>query len=314
MAEFKIPLVAVVGPTASGKTKLAVEICKKLNGEVISCDSMQIYRGMDIATAKPTVEETQGIPHHLIGFVKITDTYSVATYCEDAKKIISDVHKRGKLPVLAGGTGLYYSSLVDNISFAEEDTDYEYRVKLRKTAQEKSPAYLLQVLREIDPDSAEVLHENNLGRIIRALEIHHITGKTKTEQEALSRLTPSPYNLTTIGLDARDRNFLYEKINSRVDLMLEKGLLQEAREFYKGNPSSTAVQAIGYKELRPFLDGELSLEECAENLKMKTRNYAKRQLTWFRRDKRVNFLFIDDYPCFDDLVKAALTLAERGIK
>lgn len=314
MAEYKIPLIAVVGPTASGKTKLAVEICKKLNGEVVSCDSMQIYTGMDIATAKPTPEERQGIPHHLIGFAKITDTYSVAAYCEDAKNIIADIDSRGKLPVLTGGTGLYYSSLVDNISFIEEDTDYEYREELRKIAQEKSPAHLLQMLREIDPESAEVLHENNLGRIIRALEIYRTTGKTKTEQEAQSRTVPSPYNLMVIGLDARDRNFLYERINRRVDLMLEEGLLQEAKEFYDSNPSSTAVQAIGYKELKPFLDGALPLEECVENLKMKTRNYAKRQLTWFRRDERVNFLFIDDYPCFDELVKAALTLAERGIK
>lgn len=308
MAEFKIPLIAVVGPTASGKTSLAVSLCKKLNAEAVSCDSMQIYKGMDIATAKPTNEETEGIPHHLMGFLNPDESYSVAKYCEDAKKIIEDISSRGKMPILVGGTGLYYSSLVDNIQFFPEETDFEYRDMLKLRAEKEGADVLLEELKAVDPEAANSLVSNNLGRIIRALEIVHTTGKTKTEQNKLSRLDPSPYELTAICLDARDRQFLYDRINRRVDMMLEAGLLNEAKEYFAANIGRTAAQAIGYKELHPYFLGEKSLEECIETLKMQTRRYAKRQLTWFRKDERINFLYIDDYQNGDELLNAALEI------
>ncbi|MCQ2476795.1 MAG: tRNA (adenosine(37)-N6)-dimethylallyltransferase MiaA [Clostridia bacterium] len=308
MAEYKIPLIAVVGPTASGKTSLGVNICKRIGGQVVSCDSMQIYKGMDIATAKPTADEMQGVPHHLIDFASPAELFSVAAYCEKAKKCIDEIRLAGDIPVLVGGTGLYYSSLVDNIGFIEQETDYEYRQYLRDRAEKEGAAVLLAQLKEIDPEAASKLHENNLGRVIRALEIYHSTGKTKSEQNELSRSVPSPYKLTAICLDARDRQVLYDRINMRVDIMLENGLLEEAKRFFESDPSGTAVQAIGYKELKPYLDGEKSLDECVENLKMQTRRYAKRQLTWFRRDERMHFLYIDDYSSAEELTDAAMEI------
>ena len=313
MEESKIPLIAIVGPTASGKTSLAVEICKRYNAEAVSCDSMQIYKGMDIATAKPTVEEMQGIPHHLIGFLDPDDVFSVAKYCETAKSIISDIHSRAKKAVLVGGTGLYYSSLVDNIEFLQEETDFEYRELLKKRAESEGAQVLLDELHKIDPESASQLHVNNLGRIIRALEIHHSTGKTKTNQNEESRNNPSPFVTTAICLDARDRQFLYDRINRRVDIMLENGLLEEARAFLESPLGRTARQAIGYKELNPYFSGEKTIDECVENLKMQTRRYAKRQLTWFRRDEKIRFLYIDDYSSGEELLDAACEIIERSV-
>lgn len=307
MAEYnKIPLLAVVGPTASGKTALGVSICKKIQGEVISCDSMQIYRGMNIATAKPSVEEMDGVPHHLIDFVNPDETFSVAKYCELAKNVIQDITARGKIPVLVGGTGLYYSSLVDNINFLDEETDFEYREFLKGRADNEGSNVLLEELKKVDPKTALRLHANNTGRIIRALEIYHTTGKTITEQNELSRANPSPYDVKTVCLDAKNRQFLYDRINLRVDLMLEAGLVDEAKAFFEKNAGRTAVQAIGYKELKPYFDGTATLDECVENLKMQTRRYAKRQLTWFRRDDRIKFLHIDEYASLEELTKAAL--------
>ncbi len=311
MEESKIPLIAVVGPTASGKTSLAVNLCRQYGAEAVSCDSMQIYEGMDIATAKPTAEEMQGIPHHLIGFVKPDEPFSVAKYCEFARKAIFDIAGRGKKTVLVGGTGLYYSSLVDNIEFLPEETDFEYREFLRKRAENEGAEVLLNELSIIDPEAASQLHVNNLGRIIRALEIHRTTGKTKTIQNEESRKCPSPFNPIPICLDAHDRQFLYDRINKRVDIMLESGLLEEAKAFFESPLGRTARQAIGYKELNPYFNGEKSLEECVENLKMQTRRYAKRQLTWFRRDERMNFLYIDDYGNSEDLLNAAIGIIER---
>ncbi len=313
MEESKIPLIAVVGPTASGKTSLAVNVCKHYGAEAVSCDSMQIYKGMDIATAKPTEEEMQGIPHHLIGFAQPDEPFSVAKYCDMAKAVISDITGRGKKAVLVGGTGLYYNSLVDNIEFLPEETDFEYREMLRRKAEEQGAGELLEELFKIDPESAKELHENNLGRIIRALEIHHTTGKTKTLQNEQSKRNPSPFRPIPICLDARDRQFLYDRINKRVDIMLENGLVEEAKAFFNSPLGRTARQAIGYKEIDPYFKGEKSLDECIENLKMQTRRYAKRQLTWFRRDERMNFLYIDDYGSADELLCAAIKIIERRL-
>lgn len=311
MAESKIPLIAIVGPTASGKTSLTVELCKAIGGEAVSCDSMQIYKGMDIATAKPTPEEMQGIPHHLIGFAESDEVFSVAKYCEYAKNIISDIHSRGKKAVLVGGTGLYYSSLVDNVEFLPEDTDFEYREMLKSRAEKEGAQVLLDELAAVDPEAASRLHPNNLGRIIRALEIYRTTGKTITEQNELSRSNETPFETVSFCLDARDRQFLYDRINRRVDIMLESGLEAEARAFFENPLGRTARQAIGYKELYPYFAGEKSFEECIENLKMQTRRYAKRQLTWFRRDERMNFIFIDDYADTDEMLRAVLEKIER---
>ena len=311
MAESKIPLIAIVGPTASGKTSLAVAVCKALGGEAVSCDSMQIYKGMDIATAKPTAEEMQGVPHHLIGFAEPDEVFSVAKYCETAKEKITDINSRGKKAVLVGGTGLYYSSLVDNIEFLPEETDFEYREMLRRRAETEGSQALLDELAQVDPEAASRLHPNNLGRVIRALEIYHTTGKTITDQNEQSRNADSPFETVAICLDARDRQVLYDRINKRVDIMLETGLVEEAKAFYENPLGRTAKQAIGYKELNPYFAGKKPLDECIENLKMQTRRYAKRQLTWFRRDERMNFIYIDDYASFDDMLKAALDIIER---
>ncbi len=312
MAESKTPLIAVVGPTASGKTSLAVEICKRIGAEAVSCDSMQIYKGMDIATAKPMPEEMQGVPHHLIGFLNPDEPFSVAKYCELARDAIADITVRGKKAVLVGGTGLYYSSLVDNIEFLPEETDFEYREMLKKRAETEGVQVLLDELAAVDPEAASALHVNNLGRIIRALEIYHTTGKTKTMQNEQSVQNPTPFKTTAICLDARDRQFLYNRINKRVDIMLEAGLLEEAKAFFESSLGRTARQAIGYKELYPYFKNERTLDECIENLKMQTRRYAKRQLTWFRRDEKINFLYIDDYSSGEELLNAASEIIERG--
>ena len=313
MVESKIPLIAIVGPTASGKTSLAVEICKRFGAEAVSCDSMQIYKGMDIATAKPTEEEMQGIPHHLIGFLDPDESFSVARYCELANEAISDINIRGKFSVLVGGTGLYYSSLTDNIEFLPDETDFEYRDYLKKRAESEGAQVLLDELCSVDPEAAKNLHVNNVGRIIRALEIHHTTGKTKTMQNQQSRQNPSPFNTVAICLDARDRQYLYDRINKRVDLMLKAGLLEETKAFFASPLGRTARQAIGYKELYPYFEGEKSLEECVGNLKMQTRRYAKRQLTWFRRDERIKFFYIDDYSDSCELVNAVGEYIERSL-
>ncbi len=272
---------------------------------------MQIYKGMDIATAKPTQEEMQGIPHHMIGFAEPDEVFSVAKYCEMAKEIISDIHTRGKRAVLVGGTGLYYSSLVENIEFLPEETDFEYREALKKRAETEGAQVLLDELAAVDPEAAARLHPNNLGRIIRALEIYRTTGKTITEQNELSHGNETPFETVSFCLDARDRQFLYDRINRRVDIMLESGLEAEARAFFENPLGRTAKQAIGYKELNPYFAGEKPFEECIDNLKMQTRRYAKRQLTWFRRDKRMNFIFIDDYKSADEMLNAVLREIER---
>lgn len=282
-------VVVICGPTASGKTSLSVELAKELDAEIISADSMQIYKGMDIATAKPTAEERQGIPHHLMDFLDPSEGFSVADYVRLAREKISDIASHGKLPMIVGGTGLYISSLINNIQFEESECDYAYREELRQLAEEKGNGCLLDMLREVDPETAAALHENNQSRVIRALEVYRTTGKTMSQLQKESRTIPSPYEPCMIALDY-DRSQLYDRINSRVDIMLRDGLIEEAREFYEAEDYPTAAQAIGYKELLPYLKGEQTLETCVEKLKQETRKYAKRQLTWFRRDERIHWI------------------------
>ena len=289
----KIPLIAVVGPTASGKTALGIEIARRLNGEVVSCDSMQIYKGMNIASAKPTTDEMMGIPHHMIGIAEMSESYSVARYVDEAEGVIADIYSRNKMPILVGGTGLYFSSLVDNITFSEEKDTSELRAKLTAEAAEIGNEAMLKRLHQIDPEYAQTLHPNNLKRVIRALEVYYSSGVTMTEQQRRSRINPSEYDLTAIGIRFENRELLYERINRRVDIMLENGLLDEAKESMSDG-LATSAQAIGHKELIPFLKGECTLDQAVESLKRETRRYAKRQMTWFNRDERINWITADE--------------------
>lgn len=307
----KINVAAVVGPTASGKTALAASLALRFGGEVVSADSMQIYKGMDIGTAKPREEEMLGVSHHLLGFAEPDEKFSVASFKEMASKRIEEITSRGKLPFVAGGTGLYIDSLLQNIEFTPAETDFELRKSLFEKAEREGVQSLLEELGKVDPKSAEVLHENDLNRIVRALEIYKLTGVTATRQKELSRLHETPYNSVYIGLDAADREYLYRRINLRVDMMMEKGLLREAEEYWRGNPKGTSAQAIGYKELKPFLDGEKSLDECVELLKQATRRYAKRQLTWFRRNRDIHWLYIDENTP-EELIEKAADIIDRS--
>lgn len=309
----KIPVVAVVGPTASGKSDLAVEICRRFDGEAVSADSMQIYKGMDIATAKPTEIEKKGIPHHMMDFLENSEPYSVALYQQAAEKCIADIYSRGKLPVVVGGTGLYIDTLLNNIKLSEESYDGELRRSLLQRAENEGAEVLLDELQKIDPEYAAKLHPNNVKRIVRALEIYKTTGTTPTEQITLSK-RESPYRACIIGLDAENRQYLYDRIDRRVDIMLELGLEDEAREYLSRSDVQTSAQAIGYKELKPYFDGEISRDEAVENLKRATRRYAKRQLTWFRRNECINWLFIDQYPNKENLARKAFTVVDEFMK
>lgn len=309
----KIPVLVIVGPTASGKTALGVELCRELNGEVVSADSMQVYKGMDIATAKPTAEETMGVPHHLISVVEPECEFSVADYVKLASAAIMDIHSRGRLPVLVGGTGLYVNSLMDNISFDSAQTDGNVRRRLTEESERLGREAMLERLRNIDPDTAAELHPNNITRIIRALEIYELTGMKFSEYKAVSRSVESPYKPCFIGLTYNDRGLLYDRINKRVDIMAENGLVEEARKVWENSHGlKTAHQAIGYKELSPYFEGTKTLEKCLDFLKMQTRRYAKRQLTWFRRDDRINWIEIDKVLNKRKLIMDCLNIVEKS--
>ncbi len=298
----KQKILAVVGPTASGKTAVGIELAKEYNGEIVSADSMQIYKGMDIATAKPTQEEMQGITHHLISELEPTDYFSVADYMKLAQKKISEIAERGRLPILVGGTGLYVSSLIDNINFDNALTDGSVRKKLEEHAAEYGSKYMHNKLRSIDPETADKIPVQNLTRIIRAIEVYEITGIPFSKHKEMSRQEPI-YDACIIGLNYTDRAILYERINNRVDLMLENGLLEECRAVYDNEQLGTVCQAIGYKEFIPFFKGERSKEECIAKIKQYSRNYAKRQLTWFRRDERIMWVEIAKDTAFSTIIE-----------
>ena len=310
----KIPVIAVVGPTASGKTSLSIEIAKHFGGQVVSADSMQIYEKMNIATAKPTEDEMQGIPHHLIGFQPINKKFSVAEYVTLAKECIEKIHSQGDIPVIAGGTGLYIDSLLQNIQFTKEEENTQTRKELTDLFEEKGAEFMLNWLSEIDPETAERLHLSDKSRIIRALEIYKVTGKTMTEQKVLSKVEPSPYETLYIGINYRDRNVLYDRINYRVDIMVENGLVEEAKDFYNLDSDKTACQAIGYKELAPYFNGEKTLEECLESLKIETRHYAKRQLTWFRKNENINWIYPDDFESPTEMYEYAFNIINEFLR
>ena len=272
--------IVICGPTASGKTALGIELANKINGEIISCDSMQIYKEMDIGTAKPTEEERKMAPHHLVDFVNPNERYSVANFKRDAENIIKKIITRKKVPILVGGTGLYINSLIYNIQYDEENIDLDYRKELEKIDISK----LYKEALNIDPQAMEKISQNDRKRITRILEIYHSTGKTKTELEKNSRKELKyDYKIFVLSMD---RDILYERINKRVDLMIENGLIEEVKrvtEKYKEFP--TAMQGLGYKEVVEYLDGKISKEDMIEKIKQESRKYAKRQLTWFRSYK-----------------------------
>jgi len=269
----KIPLMVIAGPTASGKSALAIAVCEALHGEVVSADSMQVYQGMDIATAKPSPEEQARVRHHLIDIVDPKTRFSVAQYAPMAHAAVRDIHARGKLPVLCGGTGLYIQAVTENLSYTQGELAHDFAQATWRQ------------LHEIDPMAAGKIHPNDQKRVNHALALYQATGVTLTQQNARSRDKPSPYRAKMVFLNARDRQVLYERINFRVDAMLAQGLLEEAKGKWQ-EARSTSMQAIGHKELEPFFRGECSLGQAVERLKQETRRYAKRQLTWFRRMQR----------------------------
>ncbi len=313
----QLKILAVVGSTASGKTALSVALAKALGGEVISCDSMQIYRQMDIGTAKPTPQEMEGIPHHLLDFLDPDTPFSCAEYVSYAQGTLEEIASRGPLPILCGGTGLYLDSLLRGGGFEETVTDAALRQSLLDYAARHGNAALHQKLAEVDPESAEAIHENNLKRVVRALEIYKTTGMTKTEADRRSREIKSPYDALVIGLRYRDRELLYRRIEKRVDIMLEAGLLEETRRLLETGVferNSTAAQAIGYKELLGHLKGEQSLEDAIDALKRATRRYAKRQITWFSAKDYVHWIDADEngeMRPFSHILADALALARE---
>ena len=288
-------IIIIAGPTAVGKTSLSLDLCNYIGGEVVSADSMQVYRTLDIGTAKPSFQERRGIPHHMIDVCDPHVRYSVAEYVSSAVNAIEDIMTRGKIPVIVGGTGLYIDHLLYNTSFAEGDTNPELRLELFKRAEIEGGAVLKRELANFDPESAERLHDNDIKRIIRAIEFYQTSGVTITEHNKRNELLSKRYDAAFYVLTCENREELYSRINRRVDVMMNNGLLDEARyvcgsEWFS---SSTASQAIGYKEFLPFFKEETSLEECIEKLKQHSRNYAKRQLTWFRAKKDAIFLDIN---------------------
>ena len=289
-----IPLVVVAGPTASGKSALAVELCRRFDGEVISADSMQVYATLQVGTARPTAEEMAGIPHHLMGFLPPDASYSVARYAEAAHEVIREVHARGKLPILCGGTGLYIQAVVDNLQYEEQAGDRAVREELSARIAAEGGEALLAELAVVDPQTAARLHPNDHGRIVRALELYRVTGRTITEQNEESRREPSPYTVCGIRLEFRERAVLYERIDRRVRLMLEQGLENEARWLRAQPNTDTVRQAIGYKEWEPYFAGEQTLAEVTAAIQQGTRRYAKRQLSWFRHQPWMNTVYVDD--------------------
>ena len=296
----KSRVIAVGGPTASGKTALSVGLAKAFGGEIINSDSMQIYKNLDVGTAKPSIEERQGVPHYLLDFLPPETPYSVADFTAAADPLIQEITARGKLPLVVGGTGLYITSLLNGMAFAPEKMDPAIRARLQERAEAEGGAALYAELQSIDPDYAAQVHPNNLPRVIRALELYAATGRRMSEERVNARPAEPPYRSLCLCLTCRDRAVLYDRIERRVNLMVENGVLAEAKQVYDHRDTyRTAAQAIGYKEFFPYFEGTGSLDECTARLKQATRNYAKRQLTWFRRQNDAVWLYIDEENVLD---------------
>ena len=287
---MKKPLIIITGPTAVGKTDLSISLAKKIGGEIISADSMQVYRGLDIGSAKVTTEEMDGVFHHLIDILDFDEEFNVFLFKELAEKSIEDIYSRGNIPIICGGTGFYIQALLYDVSFSKEDNS-KIRAELEKRVDNEGAEVLYKELHEIDPKSAENIHPNNVKRIIRALEYFKLNGKLFSEHNETEKQKESPYNFMYFVIDD-DRELLYQRINKRVDVMLSKGLVDEVKILYeKGlRIGMTSAEGIGYKQLLPYLEGEISLDEATEKIKQDSRHYAKRQLTWFRREKETTWV------------------------
>ncbi len=310
----KIKLIAVTGPTASGKTALAIELAKRMKGEIISCDSMQIYRGMDIGTAKPTAEELAQVPHHLIDILPPDAPYSCSDYVKDAEKAICDIASRGKLPILCGGTGLYLDRLLKGGNDDEAACDETVRNELKQFHADNGTDALYERLCALDPEAAANIHKNNVKRVIRAIEICLVTGQKKSEIDRKNCAITDKYDHSVITLAFNNRELLYDRIDRRVDIMIEQGLVDETKRLMRDGVferSVTASQAIGYKELFPYLRGEDSLENCVEELKRASRRYAKRQITWFSGKDYAHKIHVDGdcgMKTFEDIVNISQKL------
>lgn len=302
---MKKPLVMIGGPTACGKTAMSIELAKRINGEVISGDSMQIYRYMDIGTAKVTEEEKQGIPHYLVDELNPDEEFNVMIFQQKAKAYINEIWAKGKIPIIVGGTGFYMNALLYDTDFTETENDTSFREECYKQAQNEGAEVLFERLKKIDPEYAEIIHANNVKRVARALEYHFLTGEKFSQHNAEQREKESPYQAAVIIL-TMEREKLYQRINDRVDLMMEQGLLAEVKGLLeKGySPDLVSMQGLGYKEFMPYFRGECSLDDAVEHLKKGTRHFAKRQLTWFRR--QIDGLWVD-------LSKADLNLAMTDV-
>ena len=312
---MKKNLVIITGPTASGKSAAAVETAKILNGEIVSADSMQIYKYMDIGSAKVTIDEMQGIPHYMIDIVEPDFDFSVALYREMAGKYIDDITARGKLPIVTGGTGLYINSLTYPLDFTDADEDLEYREHLYSLSKEYGNVYIHEMLKDIDIKTYERLHPNDIKRIVRALEVYKLTGKTMTEYNEMAKDMDIEFNLAYIGL-AMNRQKLYDRINKRVDVMFDNGLIDEVKKLKEMgyNKSMNSMQGIGYKELFDYLNGIYSLDEVKDIIKQSSRRYAKRQITWFKRDKRIYWIDLDKFDTMDKIIHNIVVHIEGKFK
>ena len=301
-------VIVIAGPTASGKTSLSIELAKLLDGEIISADSMQVYKYMDIGTAKPSAEEMQGIRHYLIDELLPNEKFNVVKFKELAEKYIEIILKKGKQPIIVGGTGLYISSLINNINFSETGSDWELRKQLDREAEEHGPVYIHDRLKLVDPASAANIHPNNVKRVIRALEVYHQTQKPISYHNEKSRETPPKYEFILLGL-TMEREKLYDRINKRVDIMLENGLIDEVGRLVELGyaDSITSMQGIGYKEILSYLRKEITLEEAVETVKRESRRYAKRQITWFKRIKEIKWFSIDNFGNTNNIFEAVIT-------
>lgn len=313
---MKKPLIILTGPTAVGKTELSIKLAKKIGGEIISADSMQVYKQMDIGTAKVMPEEMQGVKHFLIDEFEPDEDFNVVKFKQYAKKYMEEIYAAGKIPIIAGGTGFYIQALLYDIDFEDNDADYSYRRSLEQVAEEKGAAVLHEMLQNVDPKSAEIIHENNVKRVIRALEYFEKTKRPISEHNESQRQNESPYNFAYFVL-TDERKVLYNRINLRVDKMMEQGLLEEVKALKeKGcHKEMVSMQGIGYKEMLDYLDGICNYEDAVDLLKKDTRHFAKRQLTWFRREKEVIWLDKSLYERNDEriLEKMSKELTKRGI-
>lgn len=306
-------VIVIGGATASGKSACALDVCTTLGGELISCDSMQIYKHMDIGTAKPTLSERQQVKHHLIDLCMPYESFSSADYAKEARRAINDVISRGHLPVICGGTGLYLDGLM---YLRDDDTVCDPELRERLLKNDKHENWL--TLQRVDPQAAEAIHENNAKRVVRALEIYYLTGRTKTENDAMRRKTDTEFDYSIYVISYRNRDILYDRINRRVDIMLKDGLLDEIKELLDSGflrSGTTACQAIGYKELISYINGERSLQDAVEELKKATRNYAKRQITWFSRYENATLVYADDFKSAREVSQYVIkSIEEKGVK